>query len=144
MGYINKINGVNPPDTKEGPSWSLFKIAWALWNAIDGNVGFLVRGNITSTPLPAEGADFSLATTQTINTGGVAQTVFIANANRVYFFILNTSDTIMYVDVTGVTATSASIPIQPNGGSYEPLVAPTDQITLLCATAGKTFCALQA
>ena len=90
-----------------------------------------------------DGTAISNAAVQTITLGGTAQSVFTANAIRTFFFIVNTSDTIMYVDDTGATATSASLPLRANGGYYEPHVAPTGAISLLCATTGKTFVAKQ-
>ncbi len=92
----------------------------------------------------AGGVAFTSAAAQTITLGGTAQTVFAANTARVYLFVLNTSDTVMYLDVTGAAATSAAIPLAPNGGFYEPTVAPGGAISLLCATTGKTFVAKQA
>jgi hypothetical protein len=90
------------------------------------------------------GRIFTSAGAQTITAGGAAQTVFAANTSRVYLFIVNTSDTIMYLDVTGAAATTASIPLAASGGFYEPLVAPSALISILCATTGKAFVAKQA
>lgn len=111
-------------------------------------------GNSTNvsptTPLPVTllapgGAPvFTSAAVQTITAGATAQTVFAANSTRGYLFVLNTSDTIMYLEVTGSDATSTSIPLAANGGFYEPLVAPTSAISILCATTGKAFVAKQA
>jgi hypothetical protein len=92
---------------------------------------------------PVAGTAFSAASPQTITLGATAQTVFAANAARAYFLFLNTSDTIMYLDVTGATATNTAIPIAASTGKYEPLVAPTGAISVLCATTGKAFVALQ-
>ncbi len=93
---------------------------------------------------PGGAAVFTSAVTQTITSGATAQTVFAANTSRAYLLVVNTSDTIMYLEVTGAAATSTSIPLAPNNGFYEPLVAPTSVISILCATTGKTFVAKQA
>lgn len=104
---------------------------------------------IPVTPAAATGATFTSAAAQTITAGATAQTVFAANTARTYCFVLNTSDTIMYLEVTGSTATNTSIPLAAatsgvGGGYYEPLVAPTSAISILCATTGKAFVAKQA
>jgi hypothetical protein len=93
---------------------------------------------------PISGYNFESAVAQTVTLGGTAQTVFVGNANRVYLFVVNTSDTVMYLEVTGVAATTASIEIAADGGFYEPLIAPAGLISILCATTGKTFVAKQA
>lgn len=111
--------------------------------------GELVRVSPT-TPLPVTleapgGAPvFTSAAMQTITAGATAQTVFAANSSREYLIVINTSDTIMYLEVTGSAATATSIPLAANGGFYEPLVAPTSLISILCATTGKAFVAKQA
>lgn len=87
---------------------------------------------------------FTTAAVQTITAGTTAQTVFAANSTREYLIVINTSDTAMQLEVTGAAATATSIPLAANGGFYEPLVAPTSAISILCATTGKTFVAKQA
>lgn len=92
---------------------------------------------------PANPGVFANATTLTITAGGTSQQVFASIVERRYLFVVNTSDTIMYL-AFGAAATSASIPLPANGGYYEPLVAPGQSVNLLCATTGKTYIAIQA
>lgn len=81
----------------------------------------------------------------TIAVGNTSQQVFAANADRSYLFLLNTSDTVMYVNfATAAVAGQPSITLAANGGFYEPLVAPNQTVNIICATAGKTFVAKEA
>jgi hypothetical protein len=89
------------------------------------------------------GATFTDGSPLTITTGGASQQVFAANTARVYLFVINTSDTIMYLGI-GAAATATGIPLAAGGGFYEPLVAPGQSINILCATTGKTFVAKSA
>ncbi len=101
-------------------------------------------------PLPVTGtiaitdptATFAEANTQTITLGGTSQVVFAALATRVYLFVINTSDTVMYLRM-GSAATNTAIPLVAGGGFYEPLIAPGASVNILCATTGKAFVAIQ-
>lgn len=77
--------------------------------------------------------------TGTITAGGTSQVVDAAKP-RVHIYILNTSDTIMYLNF-GAAATSSHIPIAANGGSWTSPASccPTNSLNILCATTGKTF-----
>ena len=114
----------------------------ALTVTLDGGTAGTPSGSVQS--VQGVPHTFTSAAAQTITLGGTAQTVFAASTTRGYLFVLNTSDTIMYLDVTGAAATSAAIPLAANNGYYEPLVAPASAISILCATTGKTFVAKQA
>lgn len=79
-----------------------------------------------------------------ITLGGTAQQVFAANTSRRYLFLLNPSDTAMYVNFgTTAVAGQPSI-ILPPGGYFEPLVPSAQSVSIICATTGKTFAAKQA
>lgn len=78
-----------------------------------------------------------------ITAGGTSQIVAPAASSRTYFFIVNTSSKVLYVETTGAPATLDSIPLAADGGFYEPLVAPTGAISIFGDTTGKTFVAKQ-
>ena len=81
----------------------------------------------------------------TIASAGVSQEIFQAKADRNYLFILNPSDTVMYIDfAVNAVASQPSIPLVANGGFYEPLVAPNQTVNIICAAAGREFIAKQA
>ena len=77
--------------------------------------------------------------TGTITSGGVSQ-VLDADKPRVYILIINTSDTVMYINF-GAAATSSHIAIAANGGKWENPngVCPVNSINILCSVTGKTF-----
>jgi hypothetical protein len=76
----------------------------------------------------------------TITAGSTSQQVAAANTARRYFVFQNHSDTDMWINF-GVTAvaTQPSVKIFAGGGAYEPLVAPTEAVHVICATSGKAF-----
>lgn len=73
-----------------------------------------------------------------ITTGGVAQTVATANANRRGLTFQNTSDTEMRVTESGAAATATTgYLVAAGGGMFR---ASTNRaISVFCATTGKTF-----
>lgn len=73
-----------------------------------------------------------------ITEGGTAQQVLAADENRLFFEFFNFSDTDMYLEF-GATATVDSIRVGKNGGYYGPRIAPTNAVSVLCATTGKRF-----
>jgi len=76
----------------------------------------------------------------TITTGAASQVVAAANTARRYLIFENHSDTDMWIDFgTAAVATQPSVKIYANGGSYEPLVAPTGSVNVICATTGKAY-----
>lgn len=76
----------------------------------------------------------------TITTGGTSQVACVANNNRAYLLFQNHSDTDMWLNFgTAAVADQPSIKIFANGGVYEPLVAPTGTVNVICATTGKKF-----
>ena len=98
-------------------------------------------------PVDTEGAASAAYTdgSGTIAAGGVSQQIFAAAATRVYLFILNLSDTDMWINFgTAAVATQPSIRLAPNGGYFEPSVAPNQSIHIFCATTGKAFVAKSA
>ena len=75
----------------------------------------------------------------------MSQQVFAAAATRVYLFLLNLSDTDMWINFgTAAVASQPSIKLVANGGYFEPLVAPNQSINIFCATTGKAFVAKSA
>jgi hypothetical protein len=82
----------------------------------------------------------SLAT-GTITLGGTSQVLDTAKA-RSYIYIINTSDTVMYINF-GAAATTAHIPILA-GASWisSPFAIPVNSINVIGAVTGKTFCYL--
>lgn len=81
----------------------------------------------------------------TITSGGVAQTVSAAAAGRKYFFFQNVSDTTMWLNITGgsASATQPSVRLEPSQ-CFCPLgMVPTDAISVFCATTGKAFTAFE-
>lgn len=80
----------------------------------------------------------------TITTGAASQVVFAANAARLYLFLLNLSDTDMWVNFgVAAVASQPSIKLAANGGFFEPLVVAGQSVTIICATTGKAFVAKQ-
>lgn len=83
----------------------------------------------------------------TITAGGTSQVIFAANQDRRYFEFQNTSDTTMYIDF-GQAATNTgtkSFKIDAGGSYINPGNFCTHlNITVLCATTGKTFVAKEA
>tara|TARA_R110000803_G_scaffold14226_1_gene39561 strand:- start:333 stop:680 length:348 start_codon:yes stop_codon:yes gene_type:complete len=88
----------------------------------------------------AGGASAFTDNSGTVTSGGTAQTIASANADRTYLIIQNHSDIDMWINV-GVTAVAdqPSIKLFANGGSYEPLQVPSALISLIGATTGKSF-----
>lgn len=77
--------------------------------------------------------------------GNVSQEIFAANAERSYLFLVNNSDTDMWIDFAVAAVTSQpSIKLFANGGFYEPLVPPNTTVNIISASAGKAFTAKQA
>lgn len=75
----------------------------------------------------------------TITLGGTSQQAAAANTSRRYLIFQNISDTTMWLNFgTAAVATQPSIQIVA-GGNYEPLVAPTQAVNVLCATTGKAY-----
>lgn len=110
--------------------------------AINQNIGTGFDALVNDGPL---GSKAFVDGSGTITTGNVSQQIFAANASRSYLFLVNTSDTVMYVNFAiPAIAGQPSITLAANGGFYEPLVAPNQTVNIICATAGKTFVAKQA
>lgn len=79
-----------------------------------------------------------------ITTGGTAQLVMPANADRKWFFFQNLSDTDMYLGLGYVPTATTGMMIAKSGTSLklEAFVV-TDAIYVLCASANKVFIALE-
>jgi len=80
-------------------------------------------------------------TESSIAVGGTQQTALAANANRKYLLFCNSSDTDMFIRFDGTNATTGSLLIRANGGNYESPAnfCPTSKVSVICATAGKTY-----
>lgn len=77
--------------------------------------------------------------------GGVSQQIFAANPDRDYLFIVNNSDTDMWIDfAVAAVASQPSIRLVANGGFFEPRVTSNQTVNIICASAGKAFTAKQA
>jgi hypothetical protein len=110
----------------------LFKIAYALWGAIDGSFGLLVRGNVNATS--AKGATVARAG---FTGGGLAssQTLLAANATRVQFTIDNRSggDLFYRYGAVAATATPAGYDVHVlNNTSYTD-ASWAGQVTFICS-----------
>ena len=84
--------------------------------------------------------------TQTTATMGTASaSVVAANASRVYLLIQNISDTDVYLDFAGGTATTSGVLIAASGGYYESPggVVPTGAVTGISTGASKTLVVLE-
>jgi hypothetical protein len=108
--------------------------------------GVLVTvSNGAANPLPTTTTNGPLpATTDrsgSITTGGTAQTVAAANANRIGLTFQNTSDTEMRVTENGTTATAATGYLVAAGQFIR--VNSNKAISVFCATTGKTFAATE-
>ena len=80
-----------------------------------------------------------------IGAPATAQQVFAQNAARKYLFILNISDTDMWINFgVNAVADQPSIKLVANGGYFEPLVPSDQAVSIICASAGKKFVAKQA
>lgn len=119
----------------------LGKICRAIFAVIRGDVGFLVRGSLTTT---AGGAPFTAAG-GTITEGGTSQALLAANADRRYLFVQNISATEVLGIGIGVAATTdtPSVLVGP-GGTWEPPVAPTQALEVVAATTGTKFSVFEA
>ena len=72
----------------------------------------------------------------------VSQVVFAAKPQRNYLSFINTSNTTMYVNIDGAASTTNSFPVVSNGQlSFEDGFIPDGQVTVICASSGKTFVA---
>lgn len=83
----------------------------------------------------------------TIATGGTAQTVFAANANRRYLLVQNNSSGALWVNFTTTAVESQpSVQLAANGGSIvmETGFVSTEAISIIGATTGQAFTAKQA
>lgn len=82
----------------------------------------------------------------TMTAGGTAQQVMAANASRVYLFVQNISAEDMYVRWTGTaTAAQGSILLKPNGSvSYDSNFVPTGAVSIISATTGSKYTAIEA
>lgn len=81
----------------------------------------------------------------TITNPAASQQVFAANASRKYLFILNLSDTDMWINFgTAAVASQPSIKLVANGGFFAPRVVSDESVNIICASAGKAFVAKQA
>ncbi len=85
----------------------------------------------------------------TVTAGGTAQTVMSTNPTRKYFFFMNLSNSVMWLNWNGVAAAdSPSIPIAAassdgatDGGVYafESEFCPQNSLSLFCATTAEKF-----
>lgn len=112
----------------------------------------------TSTPLPVTASgtvtadsnrgSLTAASTQSITTGGTHQQVFASNASRKFLLVQNLSDTDMYLGIgfNPSNTTPDGILLSKSGGGivFESSYIPTQEIRIVCATAGKAFVALEA
>lgn len=81
----------------------------------------------------------------TIASPATSQQVFAQNASRKYLFILNLSDTDMWINFgTDAVADQPSIKLVANGGFFAPRVVSDQALNIICASAGKKFVAKQA
>lgn len=81
----------------------------------------------------------------TIATGGTAQTVSAANAERRFFMLQNISDTDMYVGVGYTPTVGSGLLIAKNGGTLTcDSFVPIEEIKVICASSGKKYTAFEA
>lgn len=109
MAYLPTINGVNPPNPNEGAQWSLFKIAHAIWSVINGDVGFLIRGNVGTQATQTSTAP-SNAAIQTAN----GDVLTLASTDIAYVQNLGTNP-LFVKRGTGASASSFSYELQGAG-----------------------------
>lgn len=78
--------------------------------------------------------------TGTITAANTSQSVAAENANRLALVLQNTSDTVMYVNQDGAAATTSDFKVSP--GEYFKATT-SNEVTIICASAGKTFAAIE-
>lgn len=80
----------------------------------------------------------------TIASGNVSQKVADANTSRKFLYLLNHSNTDMYVGIGFTPTTSNGMLLLKDGGSitFDSFV-PSQQINIVCASASKVFTALE-
>jgi uncharacterized protein (DUF2345 family) len=76
-----------------------------------------------------------------ITTGGTAQDVAAANTSRIGMTFQNTSDTVMSLTESGVTATATNGYSIAAGQAIN--ISTSNRISVFCATTGKTFAATE-
>lgn len=78
-----------------------------------------------------------------ITTGGTAQSISIADPTRKSFWIQNTSDTVMRVKLGGTASATSGFKVNPDSllciTDDDVGNAITQNISIFCATTGKTF-----
>lgn len=80
-----------------------------------------------------------------ITAGSTPQTILEEDLGRRYLLIQNTSDTVMHVAFGESATTTNSIRLEAGSSViFEFSFVPVDYVSLLCATAGKTFTCLHA
>jgi hypothetical protein len=107
-------------------------------NGTDGTASIMAD----STPMPVALTDGS----GTLTTGGTAQQVFAANANRRYLLVQNVSAENMWVNLGAVaTQAAGSILLFPGGTlEYDGASVPSGLISIIGTTTGDGFTAKQA
>ena len=113
--------------------------------ALGANGGLKVEGVAGGVAQPVSGpqtnAEFLASnrctiTKTSVDSVAVSTTLIAANANRKSLAIVNTDANILYVDLSGGTATNACVPVAA-GGHYAPTGAvPTNAITGIWAADG--------
>lgn len=104
-----------------------------------------VNSNQDAVRVERVGVDALVDGSGTIAAGGVSQQIFAANPDRKYLFVVNISDTAMWLNFgTAANADQPSIYLAPLTGYYEPLVVSRQMVNIFCATTGKKFVAKQA
>jgi hypothetical protein len=80
----------------------------------------------------------------TITAGGTSQALAAANEHRAYLLVQNTSSETLGIGI-GVAATTASPSILLGAGqAWEPLVPPTQALTIIGATTSSAYTAYEA
>lgn len=91
MAYTS-VTGVPPPYRDDDSQFLLYKIAWALWGVVNGDFGFLVRGNVNVTPkqtssAPSNSSILVSATGTTVETLAAGERLFIQNLDVTALFV---------------------------------------------------------
>ena len=109
---------------------------------VSSGIKLLVGGTAVSSsnPLPVQNVNAApIDRSSSITTGGAAQPLMTANANRQGIEFFNNSVGSIWLNVVGTaTAGGGSIEVR-SGGYYAPPVCPVTAISIIGATTGQAF-----
>ena len=92
-----------------------------------------------SNPLPTKSVATPTSKSGTITTGGTAQQLMTANANRQGIEFFNNSVGSIWLNVVGTaTAGGGSVEVR-SGGYWSPSIVPVTAISIIGATTGQAF-----